>query len=193
MKNISVDEKKNLIDFVTDSMFSMAFLESITDIIFSDKRDQITVGQFYDSWLYDAKTKEKKIPFSLGAFVGYMYCGFTIINENWEKLIPDELITKSGEDWGLKNIKIEYTKKQNITIKFIIKKIRNSLSHGRFTIDIAPDLVNREQSLEKTSFTFIDINPHCDNDKFQVSINMRDITRIIRKIQSVAHTHVKSS
>ncbi len=53
-----LEREKNAVDIVTNSMFSLDFLEGITDVIFSEQRDSMTVGHFYDEWLKASGTEK---------------------------------------------------------------------------------------------------------------------------------------
>lgn len=188
-KNLLPEAEKDSIDFVTDSMFSLGFLESITKVIFSGDRDRVSVAYFYDQW---EGTRTGKIPFSLGAFVGYMYCGFTIVQENWESLIPKLRVSSASDDWGLKNAKIIAAKNKNITINYVIRRIRNSLGHARFYVNFPPEKITRENSMEEVTFTFEDVHFKDSTDTFEAVLTMNDITKVIKKLQGLAHTHVRN-
>lgn len=50
MPKLSLDQEKDAVDFLAECMFSIDFLQSISNAIFSAQKNTITVFQFYDRW-----------------------------------------------------------------------------------------------------------------------------------------------
>ena len=93
--------EKDAIDAVTNTMFSLDFLNEITKVIFSPNGNKVSVGQFYDMWVQSSGAPEDKVPFNLGVFVAYLYCGLLVTRENWYDLLPDTELSNLDPDWGL--------------------------------------------------------------------------------------------
>lgn len=83
---ITEKEDRDAIDNLTNTMLSVGFLHSISDFIFSPKRNNLSVGQFYDERA--KKIKKLHIPFTLGIILGEMYVAIVYGKENWFDDIP---------------------------------------------------------------------------------------------------------
>jgi len=190
MINLTLKEEKDAVDYITNCMFSVSFLESISNFIFSPKRDALTVGQFYDQWLRKIGVKEQKIPFNPGAFLGYLYCGILYGKENWYELIPDESIDSSSPKWGLNKSFPIAPECRNLTIRYVFKRIRNSLAHGIAIIDV-PENISKEEMFRKITFTFKDINTQRTTDTFEITLSMGQLTKLVKKFQGIIHSYVR--
>ncbi len=102
MSKKSLSEERDAVDRVTEAMYSLGFLQDITNFNFSADRDKLTVGQFYREWLKHSGAPGPVIPFSLGAILGYLYVGILFTKENWFDLVPEDAIQTADEAWGLK-------------------------------------------------------------------------------------------
>ena len=58
MLKISENKERDAVDNITNAMLSLSFLESISEFIFSNRRNSLTVGQFYDEWLKKVSPNE---------------------------------------------------------------------------------------------------------------------------------------
>ena len=141
----------------THCMHSVAFLFDITDAIFSEESYEISVGAFYDEWLKQVGAPRPKItPFNPGVFNAYLYVGILLAKERWFDLLPDEPIDKSEPDWGLHEANVTAPKEPNPTIRYVVRRIRNSLGHARHDVNIAPDFSPNE-ILSKVTWSFHDV------------------------------------
>ena len=87
MKEITEHEERDAIDNITNTMFSVAFLNAINDFIFSSNRNKLTVGQFYDNW--KSSFAEIKLPLSPGIMLGELYVAIVYGKEIWFDVVPD--------------------------------------------------------------------------------------------------------
>src|SRR4030042_5865822 len=117
MRKLDLEQEKNAVDYITNCMFSLCFLESISDFIFSQKRDALTVGQFYDQWVQGTGAKEPKIPYNLGAILGYLYCGILFAKEYWHDLLPNVDLAKADSKWSISGTACISSHKKNTTLK----------------------------------------------------------------------------
>ena len=101
--NKTLDQERDAVDHITECMFSVDFLKSISDAIF-EHRSELTVGQFYDTWFKaTGSTRKVLIPFNPGIGLALLYVGILFAKENWFDLVPDVELSKSDPAWGLKN------------------------------------------------------------------------------------------
>lgn len=186
-----LNEEKDAVDLVTDGMFSLDFLKSITDVIFSEQRNNITVGDFYDEWLRGSGASAHKIPFNLGAIVAYLYCGLVLTKELWEDLVPDEPVSSVTSDWFLSKITFSAPSQRNPSARDILRLIRNSLSHGSIGLNVPKDISDRSQLMQRTSVRFQDANPRGPEDVFDAEANLDTLAHFIKKFHSEIHLYVR--
>lgn len=63
MVNLSDAQEKDAVDFVTDCMYSISYLETISRSTFDDTQNHKTLKQFYAEWLQETKSPKVRIPF----------------------------------------------------------------------------------------------------------------------------------
>jgi len=177
------------VDLITDALYSVGFLQGITDQIFSTQRDALTVGQFYDQWLKNAGAPRAIIPFNPGMVLAILYVGILFAKENWFELVPDEPLEKTA-DWGLNEATPLCPLQPSPTLQYVVRRLRNSLGHGypRMTI---PKGTKREQAFSKTTVEFHDEDPKKPSDTFDVSLNMNQLVILTRKFHEAIHRHVR--
>ena len=193
----SLDEERNSIDLVTDSMYSTDFLDQITAQIFSPN-NRITVIDFYDQWLKKTEAVEKKIPFSPGAIAGYLYCGLVLTREIWDDLLPKCKLKDLDPEWGLDGVSFVTSKgpkSDEEELAFVTKRLRNSVSHGNISLIIrnaAEIKKNRNKIHDQVDWTFKDVNLFDPKDTFEITLTMRRIETFIKKFHSEIHADVRS-
>lgn len=180
-------------DLVTGCMFSLDFLECITDVVFSPNPDAITVGHFYDQWLKASGAKENKIPFSLGAIFGYLYCGILFTKEHWLDVLPDVDFATADEGWGISGVSFTAPNLINsASLKYVVRRIRNALGHGYFTVNVPKGLKDRSEIMTRVTLQFHDENIRDTSDTFDIELNFYQLSKFIKKFQSVIHHYVRS-
>lgn len=188
----SLEQEKDAVDLVTDSMISTGFLQDITDFIFSPHRHSMSVGQFYDRWLAERKLSIPKIPFSLGAILGFLYCGLLFTKEHWYDLLPTESFDSVAPRWGLSGTTIIYPAEPAPSFQQVIRRVRNALGHGSVNVNIPSDLTDRAQIMKKVSVAFFDQHPKNPSDTFEGTFTLESLTVLVREFQGVIHAHVSS-
>lgn len=191
MSKFNEDEEKDAIDNITNAMLSVGFLADISDFIFSINRDRLTVGQFYDRWIKNASLKKDKPPLSPGIILGLMYVGMVYGKETWDNIIPNIEIKKIDDAWGIKNASFKCPKKRSLTLRYVVRRFRNSLSHGNVKFIIPPGL-KREKRFDEVKIEFHDENPKDRSDTFDVVLTLREIYQFIKKFQNFVHRHVRA-
>jgi len=188
---LNFDEEKDAVDFVTNCMFSLDFLKSLSDVVFSDHRDKVTVGQFYDEWLRASGAKEHKIPFNLGIVVAYLYCGLLLTKELWYDLVPDEPINSVAADWCLSDVTFSAPKQRAPTARYVLRRIRNSLGHGNIRVNVPEDFRDKSEVMQRVSVRFHDENPRDASDVFDAEATLATLAKVIKKFQGEVHRNVR--
>jgi len=183
MTKLSDTEEKNAIDNITTCMFSIGFLHEITTNILNSDKNKESLIDFYASWLKNRKANNL-LPISPGIILGYLYVGIVYAKENWVDLIPDTPIQKSGHEWSLYSYTPNCPKEPNPTLKYVVRRIRNSLSHG-YARTIVPSTKDQKEQFENIAMEFKDINQKDFNDTFIIEIKLVDIQIFIKQFQSV--------
>lgn len=181
---------------MTDAMYSLSFLDLFSKIVFNPSENKVSVSEFYNSWLYVIDSPEVKIPFSLGSFAGYLFCGLLIIKENWSVLLPKNKISELDKDWGLNGISVMVRSKVEDPLLFdFVRRLRNSLAHTNFLVSV-PSVddarsINEIHNLVRWSFTDIDLK---DRDNiFEVTMSMAQLEMLIKKLQSIVHRNIRNT
>lgn len=187
-----LEREKNAVDIVTNSMFSLDFLEGITDVIFSEQRDSMTVGHFYDEWLKASGVREKKIPFSLGAIIGYLYCGILFAKEHWFEMLPDVDFIDANPKWGISGAPFSAPKKEKPSLKYVIRRVRNALGHGNINVNVPRDLKDRTDRMTRVTIEFCDRNNSDPSDTFHIELSLKQLSTFVRAFQSLIHNTVRS-
>ena len=188
---MSSDQERDAVDLLTNCMYSLGFLQSITEVIFSEQRDKITVGDFYDQWLLASGATGDKIPFNLGAIVSYLYCGLVMAKELWDNLVPNEPIGNVPVDWSLNEVIFSAPKQQNPSARYVLRRIRNSLGHGNIRVIVPNEIIDKSQIMQRVSVRFHDVNPGNPSDVFDAEATLGTLTRVIKKFHSEVHRYVR--
>ncbi len=184
----SLNEEKNSVDLVTDAMYSISFLDTFNKTLFNPETNKVSIEDFYTTWLHVSEASEPKMPFSLGIFTGYLFCGLLITKENWSELLPDKKISELEDEWGLMVLGSEDSK-----ISYFIRHLRNSLAHTNFTIHVPePKEMNSIKELHNlVKFTFTDVDPKNPKDIFKTTLSMSQLEKLIKKFHSIVHQSVR--
>ncbi|TCK98029.1 hypothetical protein EDC19_0440 [Natranaerovirga hydrolytica] len=94
---------------------------------------------------------------SLTAFI-------VIPKETFWNDVSDIELSKLSERWGLRNVSSKYA---DMKLKFFLRKIRNSISHGNIEID-------------KTVFIFKDKNPDTSKYDFIVNLTYDELSKFVQ-------------
>ncbi len=190
MPKVDFDEERNAIDYVTQVMYSTAFLHDISNVIFSSQADRISVGEFYRLWLKQVEAPEVKIPFSPGAVLGYVMVGILWTKEHWLESVPDVDYKAADPEWGLTTCQPTSPKRPGPTLRYVVRRIRNSLGHGRAILHV-PDDVTKDTLLQRATLTFKDSDPLDPPDTFELTATLDELSRFVKKFQITVHADLK--
>lgn len=187
---MNFEQEKDRLDFITDEMNSMDFLDYISSCIFDEVNKNKAVGVLYDEWLRSFGDGEVRVPISIGSMVGYMYCGILFAKENWFDLLPDKNMDELEESFGFKGVTYSYPLVKEPKFKQIVKRMRNALGHGNINVYVSED-IEMKNRYHKVFFTFKDENMKNSSDTFEITLSFYQITLFIRKFQSIIHKYVR--
>ncbi len=188
------EDEGNAVDYMTGVMFSIAFLESITNFIFSKNRDDLTVGQFYDEFSRKVKYRRTRVPFSLGIILGELYVILLWGRENWKgnwnEIFPTDEIKEIGEQWGLSEKHISSSKGHSLSIEYVMRRIRNALAHAHVKI-IVPKDIKKKDMFKMSKIEFRDVDLRDKSDTFIAILTFEQVFKLIKKTQSKIHKYVR--
>lgn len=169
-----LEDEKDFIDFMTDMGYSANLLEAMSLAISKPEYRTISVGMFYGLWLKKNKLKEVISPYNFGTVIGELYCGLVFAKENWIEALPDIEFKKIDESYGIKTEDFDYPSKPNPKLKDVVRRIRNSLSHSNFIIQLAE---NREypELFDEAIIIFKDVNIKNANDTFEITLKVKQL------------------
>ena len=78
-------------------------------------------------------------PYSLGAMIGFLYCGILLVKEQWFDLLPEDNIENSNSDWGFLSATFYSPKKPTPTIKTGNAELLYSCKRASGDVHIDPD------------------------------------------------------
>ncbi len=184
---------KIAMDIISGSMYSLNFLRNVSVAIFDKRIEDMTVREFYESWLKKTKYTEHSVPYCLGSIFGYLYCGILLSKERWDDLLPEDYIKDASAEWGLVGVKYNSPKKLNPSIKNTIRRMRNALGHGNISINVPHDLDYRKDEFEfekRTSVKFYDEDPRDSFDVFEIEISIEGLSMLVKKFQGIAYREI---
>ncbi|MBV1752648.1 MAG: hypothetical protein KUA39_13620 [Desulfarculus sp.] len=189
-------QDKIMLEIVSSSMCSLNFLRNATDAIFDNSLKHDEIGKIYDGWInrFGEKCGANYVPYSTGAVVGYLYCGILLTKEQWFDFLPDEPIENVGAEWALEKMNYSCPFCKKPTIKYVFRRLRNAMAHGN--IKIVPKLVKDVDKMDAHGFeknvylTFHDKRPSRQEDFFEATIPLYDLSHAITKFHTVVCEHL---
>lgn len=187
---INLEQEKDRLDFITDAMISLDFLDCFSTSIFDEAKNKYSIKEFYTAWIESFKDGSVRIPMSLGIIVGYMYCGILFAKENWFDLLPDVEVEKADEKFGFTGIEYVYPEKSNPKLSDIVRRMRNALGHGNIDVFV-PEDIEFENRYKETLFIFKDKNMNKPEDIFEIKMPVSRIYMFVREFQGIICEYVK--
>jgi hypothetical protein len=187
------ENEKDAIDHITDAMFALDFLKFYTDSLANPSINQKSIEYFYSFWLGNRQIPltQPKIPFNMGAILGYLYVGILFAKEGWYSLIPQQSLIQSAS-WGVETLTVSNPSNPDIKLNGFARRIRNALGHGRIKINVPMDGSFTPDNVEDTvSITFNDVGRD-PSDTFEVTMKIIELEKFIKQFQSLIHDDVSS-
>jgi hypothetical protein len=177
-KAIPREDERFAVDYVTHGLLSASLLAQFVQLLYSDKRDTMTIGQFYDRFSATHQSRRFR-PFNEGVVLSFMYLGLLFARENWPDLVPDDALPR----WNILPVRLAIGKCPQPTLKYLVRRLRNSLVHGTPTITV-PVGTTTENMAKAVTLTFKDTNPKDTADTFEAELTMEDTFHIAKMLHS---------
>lgn len=169
-----LEDEKDYIDFMTDMGYSANLLEAMSLAISKPEYRTMSVGTLYGMWLKKNKLSEVVSPYNFGTVIGELYCGLVFAKENWIDALPNIEFAKIDDSYGIKTDDFDYPLKPNPKLKDIVRRIRNSLSHSNFTIELS-DNRDYPDIFDHALIKFKDVNVTNPNDTFCITLKVNQM------------------
>ena len=109
----------------------------------------------------------------------------THITINKWKLYPN-----SDPDWGLHRATVVAPKELIPTVRYCLRRLRNSLGHTSFVYSIPKVMPDGQNLYEAVTVNFQDHNPKDPADAFQVVLNSVECVKLTAKLRQTVHAYV---
>jgi hypothetical protein len=115
-----------------------------------------------------------------------LYLAIVYARENWRNVMP----AGSLADWGITPKRISAPKEPNPSLlRYVIKRVRNSLAHGSPQIDIPAGTTAADLPSDVT-VTFKDVNTRNPADTFELILTLHDAFLLAKKFHEAVFDHV---
>jgi len=184
-------EERDAVDLMTDSVFAIDFLQMASDDL--RRGGPTRISEIHELVKKRNGRTDRIIPFNLGAVLGFLYVGILYPKErfDWFDLIPDDPLPNSSPDWGLRMATVVAPRKRNPTLRYCVRRLRNSLGHTSFVYSVPKAVPAGQNLFEAITIRFRDHNPNDPNDTFEVSLDLVQCVKLTAKFRQTVHAHVK--
>ncbi len=184
--------EKDYIDFMTDMGFSSNLLEGLNLALSKSEYRTMSLETFYGMWMKKNNLSEIICPYNFGVIIGELYCGLVFAKENWIDLLPDVLFSDIDDSWGIKTDKLNYSEKSEPTLRDVVRRIRNSLGHSNFEIELS-EIKSYPELFNEAIINFWDSNIKKPEDKFSISLKICQLKIFYAKFRDVAFKSILES
>jgi len=206
-----LDPQLESLDLMTSYHSTMRFLELFQAAIFSKEHQSRSVLSVYAEFLHSQglintpddypsvisghldnpneiqAIRNLKFPMGLGSLSAYMSMNLGIAREIAGDKIPNKSTEKLKSEWFLDKfdiIKDELHEKP--TIRRVLKRLRNAVSHHNFKLRIPLSLVNERDIRDQVEVTFYDSDKSNGND-FYAKARFRTVENLMEKLRSTVY------
>mgnify|MGYP003576265260 CR=1 FL=1 len=204
--------KTESLDLITSYSNTMRFLGFFQDALFDRERQSVSVHQIYLDYLYslglintvddippffpeDAQRENSKqaarnhaLPMGLGTIAAYMCMNLVLGKEIASDKLPTAKSEKALTDWFLSDfIQIKETNPGALNVKRVITRLRNSISHKNFKIEIPESERKNPDVRERVKITFYDSDLSKQNNEFLAIATFGTIEKLMKKIHEIEY------
>ncbi|EKQ52844.1 MAG: hypothetical protein A370_04000 [Clostridium sp. Maddingley MBC34-26] len=176
-----MDEFQNQITDI--NMHLLDFLDSIGKIFCSTEEGEVYIRHFYDEHIKHACEVESDTSKSLSVILGYIYCSILYTKESLFNLLPDICLNSEENEWGIRVAESSKSNYPNLSLKYVVKKIRNSFACRSFKINIHEN-ITRDKVFKNIKMVFYDINPNDRSDMFEIELSIDELVDFVKKFNS---------
>ena len=173
----SIDEAR-AVDSMTHAMLSSSMLLALMDALNDEQRCKMTIRQFFDSFMKTHQS-ERFVPFNEGVIRTIMYW-VMFMKENWWDLIPEDDLSV----WHVVPVSMTIPLKSNPTIKYFVRRLRNSMGHNAPAIHV-PVGVTLENMREQVTMKFHDHDVKNPSDTFDVELKLGDAFDLTHRLHAI--------
>lgn len=166
------------VDSMTHAMLSSSMLLAFTEAVYSERREKVTIGQFYDGFMQTHQSQRFR-PFNEGVILGILYW-VMFMKENWGALVPEDPLST----WGVTPVSMAIPSQPNPTIKYFTRRLRNAMGHSAPDITV-PQGTTPADHLEKVTITFHDQNMRDSGDTCDVVVTLKDAFTLTHKLHAI--------
>lgn len=178
-------DERDYIDFMTGMGFSANLLEGLSLAMSKPECRTMPIETFYGLWMRKNKLKEIISPYNFGVVIAELYCGLVFAKELWIDLLPDIPFDQIDDSFGINTTEYSFPKKAHPKLRDVVRRIRNSLSHSNFRVELSenkkyPELFNDAYIL------FEDINPQNEEDTFFIKLRVDQLKTFYEVYRDIA-------
>ena len=166
-------DERDYIDIMTDMGYSANLLEAMSLAISKPEFRTIPIGTFYSLWMKKNKLEELISPYNFGVIIAELYCSLVFAKENWIDLLPD---VQFDDYFGIKTTEYSFPQKHNPKLRDVVRRIRNSLSHSNFKIELSRNRKYPELFYD-AYIIFEDKNPKNSDDTFSIKLQVEQLKK----------------
>jgi len=171
-------------------MFSTDYLKAVADALAAGSADAVSLAAFHAAWARGARPNDPVfVPFSLGSIAGWLSIGMTLTKEKWDDLLP--LTPMSESSWGLRGTEYVDSRNPNPSVRDVMRRMRNAMSHGQFHIHVPATGATAATVMDDVSVAFWDVNPNNPRDTFRAEVTLRQAAHLIRSFQGTVHRSLR--
>ena len=167
------EEDVLVLDIMTYSYRSFALISDLAYTLIAYPDETHPATKFYNAWCKFRRYPRCELPLNPGTL--WMITSAIIVNarERWLNYLPNTPVSTSDPKWGLKNSRIKYPNDSDPSIRTVVMKIRNAISHSNIKIKVGDEDHSWNELLTETTFTFKD-----SIADFEIEISVSDLTKL---------------
>ncbi len=147
-----VDQLVNLIDQYKDD---------------NDIKLKKLIDKFYERYMEaDHSIRSYHSFYNQYYFISSLFTYVCLVSVKFYDSIPDTELKDLPSKWSINNASVEYSLNQPVTLSLIIRRLRNSIAHGRF------EFYKEDKNI---MFKFKDVNFRDRNDHIKIIIKDEEI------------------
>ena len=169
-----------LFDLLSYSFKSFSLIKDLNDALIAESsRGKIgPASQFYFAWRDRRIDGKQEMPLNPGLI--WMMTSAVIVasRERWLEYLPDIPLSNSEPEWGLTNAHLDYPTNPDPSIKRVVQKIRNSISHADFDFVEGGEGTSWFVYLSESHFVFRDMI----TEHFEIKLSVIALSQLNKKI-----------
>lgn len=203
--------EKEALDLLTSYYGTMQFLEAFQRVIFDRAAREMSVKQFYLSFLQELglvntiddmpaeftgsnhnpnekqASRNLKYPMGLGAIAANLWVNLGLGKDVAARRLPKKFDQETKQAWGIDKIDIRCEDYDSLDVLKVATRLRNAVSHNNFKIRIPIENIDVHDVREKVQVMFYDAKNNKGEDEFLAIASYGVIETFMRKIHSAEY------